>query len=533
MARSFLAGLLMLCIFPLFAQNSEVKMNCRVLLPEEYGGNGYIISHNNLIDGAFVEVTNLGNLKKSTAVVRRNSNAVEQGVVSAALALNLGIPFNGNAEISVRYISFLKNSEDVYAPFYAEHKPSDSAATAEAVSETDTEESSQIAVSEEPPVKSESSNEEVPVESAAPVSIVEKVPTKTSSSESIQLPIPQWEFVPTDESVVLSDHFENPETKIESELTEAHLPDASLFELTYVEDFVKKEDEHSFETLHPDVDIERPWYVIEQESAVAEGRMYQRDVEDFPSWKEEIRIEEYVPQPESVTVWVNGEEIGLPHYPEIDSGYYRIVDEAVQVKRINPLFTVAQVSLPEAIQGVGVEDLVESGESEYVRNEIDEPQVIQIKISETIEEPALKSDVEHEWDSESTAEPFIESVAAVEPPSKPVESLVQAPSEEVLTEPEVLPDLRPIVITEPEKPYSPLVSGALYMQIGAFRTETAAEKISEKLNAYFPTVVFETEENGSVVYKVAVGPISIDEIGVIRLYLKDFHIRDAFPIIGR
>ena len=102
-----------------------------------------------------------------------------------------------------------------------------------------------------------------------------------------------------------------------------------------------------------------------------------------------------------------------------------------------------------------------------------------------------------------------------------------------MTEPEVLPDLRPIVITEPEKPYSPLVSGALYMQIGAFRTETAAEKISEKLNAYFPTVVFETEENGSVVYKVAVGPISIDEIGVIRLYLKDFHIRDAFPIIGR
>ena len=71
------------------------------------------------------------------------------------------------------------------------------------------------------------------------------------------------------------------------------------------------------------------------------------------------------------------------------------------------------------------------------------------------------------------------------------------------------------------------------MQAGAFRIKSAAEKTAGKLNAYFPTVVFEAEENGGVVYKVAVGPISIDEIGVIRLYLKDFRIRDAFPIIGR
>ena len=240
--------------------------------------------------------------------------------------------------------------------------------------------------------------------------------------------------------------------------------------------------------------------MAEHAAVIAEDQNYRRSVENWPLWRQDAHVEAYIPEPETVKVCVNGAELGLPHYPEISPGYYQIIKDKIQVRRINPLFELDRILLPQAARGVGVEDPIGT-ETPYTRPQVDEPQIIQAEP----EEP--KAVVE----SQPEPEPMPEQEA-----------------------PSVKDEVKePVVITEPEKPYSPLISGALYMQAGAFRVKSAADKTAGKLNAYFPTVVFEAEENGGVVYKVAVGPISIDEIGVIRLYLKDFRIRDAFPIIGR
>ena len=485
MQRPIFASLLLFFAFSLSAQNSAVEVNCRVLTPEEYGGNGYIIACSRLIDGAFVEVTNLSNMKKSTAVVRRPENASGQGVVSGPLAVNLGIPFNGTADVSVRYISFLKNDSAVYAPFFEED--------------------------ETPPIPAivaeEGGNEaaeENPAVSVAPIAVTADVGSENSHlppAFPTELPEPQWQSLSESKQSVFNESAGAPETEPGIVNRADHLPSASLFEINHIEDYPLKEEEPvDFDTALPEWEQERPRYVAEHAAVIAEDQNYRRSVENWPSWHRDAHVEAYVPEPETVKVCVNGAELGLPHYPEISPGYYQIIKDKIQVRRINPLFELDRILLPQAARGVGVEDPIGT-ETPYTRPQVDEPQIIQAEP----EEP--KAVVE----SQPEPEPMPEQEA-----------------------PSVKDEVKePVVITEPEKPYSPLISGALYMQAGAFRIKSAAEKTAGKLNAYFPTVVFEAEENGGVVYKVAVGPISIDEIGVIRLYLKDFRIRDAFPIIGR
>lgn len=485
---------IVLCLFLFsslfgFTQNIEVELNCRVLTPEEYGGNGYIVSHKDLIDGAFVEVTNLSNLKKSTAVVRRNTAADKEGVISGVLAVNLGVPFNGTAALSVRYISFLNGSEDIFVPFYTESEINREQMEA-VIAEKEKEQEKDSRVPDSVRV------EEIP---SLTTTVDTVVPVKPSPDSSAQLPIPEW-HEPSEERLVLNERHENPEPASSSEWHKNNLPDPSLFEMNYIDDRLVKDDSAAHrETPLPEVEIERPGYIYDRTETSPDAE-YTRTVDEIPVWKRELTAESYMPRPRNVTVSVNGREIGLSHYPEIESDCYRVVDDKTQVKRINGLFRLTQIRLPETVSGTGVEDPI-AREAEYTPDEIAEPRFIQMNIKEpepVVEEPKPEPDPE--------PEPVVE---------------------------EPQPEPEPILIVEPERPDSPLISGALYVQTGAFRTEAAAESQAAKLKELFPTLVFRTETDGKTTYKVAVGPVTPDEIGVIRLYLKSFRITDAFPIIGR
>lgn len=503
----FMKRQIVLCLFLFFslyagAQNIEVELECRVLTPEEYGGNGYIVSHKDLIDGAFVEVTNLSNLKKSTAVVRRHTAVDREGVISGVLAVNLDVPFNGTAALSVRYISFLNNSEDVFAPFYTE-------------SEIDREQMEAVIAEKEQEQQNDSpASADVPVEERPLLSatVDEAVAAEPSLTPSTQLPVPEWRE-PAEERLVLSGDHGITEPVPPSEWHKESLPDPSLFEMNFIEDRLVKEDAvASRRAPLPEVEIERPGYIFDRTEASSDAE-YTRTVDEIPVWRRELTAESHMPRPRNVTVSVNGQEIGLTHYPEIESDCYRIVDDKTQVKRINDLFRLAQMRLPETVSGTGVEDPI-AREETYTPAAVAEPQVIQMNIREPERAP------------EPEPEPAVEEPAP-EPEPEPAAAEPAPEPEPAAEEP------KPIIIDEPDRPDSPLISGALYIQTGAFQTEAAAERQASKLRELFPTLVFRTESDGKTTYKVAVGPVTPDEIGVIRLYLKSFRITDAFPIIGR
>ena len=288
--------------------------------------------------------------------------------------------------------------------------------------------------------------------------------------------------------------------------------------------------EQNREAPLPELEIESPGYVWDRTDVSRGDSGYTRTVDEIPVWKQEMTTESYMPRPRNVTVSVNGKEIGLTHYPEIESDCYRIVDDKTQVKKINELFRLDRISLPETVVGTGVEDPIGSEES-YTPGEVAEPRIVQVPIGEpqtVTEEPQTVTE-EPQTVTEEPQTVTEEPQTVTEEPQTVTEE-PQTVTEEPQT---VTEEPQKIIIEEPKRPESPLISGALYLQTGAFLTEAAAENRAAKLREIFPTVVFRTETDGRVMYKVAVGPVTPDEIGVIRLYLKSLRISDAFPIIGR
>ena len=528
MKRQILLCLFLYASFAVSAQNSEVKMNCRVLTPEEYGGNGYIVSHKDLIDGAFVEVTNLSNLKKSTAVVRRNTAVDRQGLVSGVLAVNLGIPFNGSADVSIRYISFLNSRDDVYAPFYTGDETDRSRLEAVIAEKKQQQE-------QEEEVRSAGA----PAATGLPTVADEAVlPGSSVNEKTERLPIPEWKEA-EEARLVLNERKENPsDHSRDGEWNRSALPDPALFEMSYIDERLLRDGtEQNREAPLPELEIESPGYVWGRTDVSRGDSGYTRTVDEIPVWKQEMTTESYMPRPRNVTVSVNGKEIGLTHYPEIESDCYRIVDDKTQVKKINELFRLDRISLPETAVGTGVEDPIGSEES-YTPGEVAEPRIVQVPIGEpqtVTEEPQTVTE-EPQTVTEEPQTVTEEPQTVTEEPQTVTEEpqTVTEESQTVTEEPQtVTEEPQKIIIEEPKRPESPLISGALYLQTGAFLTEAAAENRAAKLREIFPTVVFRTETDGRVMYKVAVGPVTPDEIGVIRLYLKSLRISDAFPIIGR
>lgn len=476
MKNYFLTLIFVFFSISLFSQDSVAKINCRVLAPEEFPGVGYIISHDELIDGAFVEVTNLSNMKKSTAVVSRSRSALKEGVMSIMLATNLGVTFNGEAEVAVRYISFLKDKKDVYTPFLTEEQVDQEALQRQLAEEKQKQEAAAVS------------------QDQLPTPVVEK-PTSNEIEKS--LPVPRWQF-PTEEQLVLDERPEEPQAEKDSQWDLNALPDPNLFKMNYVaERALQPEEESQFQTSLPEVDIDQPITVAEEPHRNTQTP-YQRHVETLPEWSRQLHTESLMPRPKDVEVLVNGERLGLSHYPEIECESYEVINDKAQVKKINPFFQLASMDLPQRVMGTGIEDPI-SREESYSRDYLAEPQFVEVVVKLPEEE-------------------F--------PPVKEETVVVEKPEE--VTEENFAP-----IIQIPEKPHSPLISGALYMQAGAYRQKESAEKVASRIGEIFPTVVFEHNENGEKIYKIAVGPISVDEIGVTRLYLKSFKIKGAFPIIGR
>lgn len=538
MKRQILLSLLLFASLSLSAQVSEVEMNCRVLTPEEYGGNGYIISHKHLIDGAFVEVTNIQNRKKSTAVVRYHGGAEPQGVISSTLAVNLGIPFNGTAAVSVRYISFLNNREDVFAPFFTAEE-TDSAQLEAQIAEKQQQQEKEIEKQAEKELEEAKSTVAAIPEERLPEVTAEAVAPKTQTAAANEaLPIPEWK-APAEERLVLNERKGNP-VESEEKQRQAALPDPSLFEMNYIEERLLRDGtDTEHEARLPEVDIECPGY-IDDKTAIAGARdEYTREVDEIPAWQREWKAESSLPRPKNVTVSVNGNEIALSHYPEIESDCYHVIDDKMQVKKINSFFRLESLRLPQTVIGVGVEDPV-SGDSDYFPTEIAEPQPVEIQIKKPEPEPIIEVEETEPEATQPEEVIFIELEIEESQPEESIIKEIETAIEEVepeessieIEEPQPV-EPAPIIISEPERPESPLISGALYLQTGAFESEAAAEKQAAQLRSWFPTVVFRVESNGNAVYKTAVGPLSQDELGVVRLYLKSLKITDAFPIIGR
>ncbi len=73
-----------------------------------------------------------------------------------------------------------------------------------------------------------------------------------------------------------------------------------------------------------------------------------------------------------------------------------------------------------------------------------------------------------------------------------------------------------------------LVKDSYYLQLGAYREEFSALDLAGQLEGIYPVTVYVSESRDVVSYKVMVGPLGLDESGVILYNFKSMGYQDAF-----
>ncbi|MCF6335450.1 MAG: SPOR domain-containing protein, partial [Spirochaetales bacterium] len=73
-----------------------------------------------------------------------------------------------------------------------------------------------------------------------------------------------------------------------------------------------------------------------------------------------------------------------------------------------------------------------------------------------------------------------------------------------------------------------LVKDSYYLQLGAYREEYSALDLAGQLEGIYPVTVYVSESRDVVSYKVMVGPLGLDESGVILYNFKSMGYQDAF-----
>jgi len=136
--------------------------------------------------------------------------------------------------------------------------------------------------------------------------------------------------------------------------------------------------------------------------------------------------------------------------------------------------------------------------------------------------------------------PYVESpreyIVAIEPTSpRPPSATAPAPTTTPVPatgKPAVTIAPAAPATASPTAPVGALQKGRYYIQIGAYRNESAAKDASSKIGASFAVLIERISDKGKETWRVYVGPLSRDESGVALVKVRSMGYKDAFVKSG-